>query len=664
MKVFHIKWSDFLNALDTWDQISRNARQVFLDHSQPAGKLVDSTHFGTHLAELKEAGLLLESADGTRVKLSKSYPVFRRVICTLNDIPLFEMPNEVFLLKYMDWHYTLDERACLFVDSNFREIPNRVICELVTTKDHLDGFIQSDNYQLWEQRRKKYSENPFLFNKKIAKTLQTLIRRLREKGEPIRFKDIKKVTGINDTDSLSSALRAGFRYILFFASLDPATLDPIVGIWPGIIERERRPKPIPPPTVQPAESFHLPFMMEDMTVAFGECSLEPFRVRGNDRAIFAKTYKTLSDCIVSLPDFVDEKLEIPAEGRIEHAIHCLHRLEMLMVRGRAGKDLRLEITPKGQKWFETSPKKRLQFIVNAMKRTIQNTKIVYDPNALIIDFIPSTNYYYYYSEYETVVDKVLQIFSELKSGKFVRFRDFLNYYKEVTNPFLSTDDSNRIPTRRNHFYRNFTEEEAEKSWASILDTIVSKRLLPLGGARLGVLDDGSFAFSLTDIGCYLLGLKKDFDYSPSESGELIVQPNFDIAFLEPSPQAEVSIGRFAERTGKKVGCLFHITQSSIIKAAASGTSLEEIVQSLRSLSSKPLPRNVEHEIREWYAQLRRVEIQDAVIVRCPDIETTAKVRAAGGKKIQLLTDTILMLTDRKQKKALIRKLRDKGVFIE
>ena len=75
----------------------------------------------------------------------------------------------------------------------------------------------------------------------------------------------------------------------------------------------------------------------------------------------------------------------------------------------------------------------------------------------------------------------------------------------------------------------------------------------------------------------------------------MVQPNFDVVFLAPSPATEVVISRFAERKGRRVGVLFQITKQSIFIAASAGLAAKQAIESLRRVCANELPANVERE---------------------------------------------------------------------
>jgi len=80
------------------------------------------------------------------------------------------------------------------------------------------------------------------------------------------------------------------------------------------------------------------------------------------------------------------------------------------------------------------------------------------------------------------------------------------------------------------------------------------------------------------------------------------------------------------------------------------------------MTSRGVPDNVRREIAGWFARTRRVTLRPAVLLHCPDAETARRVLAAGGKHVAPLTDTVVELQEPKAMGALVRKLREVGVF--
>lgn len=133
--------------------------------------------------------------------------------------------------------------------------------------------------------------------------------------------------------------------------------------------------------------------------------------------------------------------------------------------------------------------------------------------------------------------------------------------------------------------------------------------------------------------------------------------------MAPSPALEAAISRFAERRGTGVGALFRITRASILQAAQARMGADEVLATLASAATTPVPANVAHEIRAWFASCRRLRLQPAHLVRCPDAATAARVLAVGAGKLEQLSETVLALTDPTHKAAVARACRKAGLFL-
>jgi hypothetical protein len=91
---------------------------------------------------------------------------------------------------------------------------------------------------------------------------------------------------------------------------------------------------------------------------------------------------------------------------------------------------------------------------------------------------------------------------------------------------------------------------------------------------------------------------------------------------------------------------------------------EQVLEALRNASDKPIPANVQREVTGWFDQCRRIALRTTTLITCPDSETAFRVVAAAGQHAALLTETVVELTDTQGKAALLRKLREVGVFLD
>ncbi|HEX8242345.1 MAG TPA: helicase-associated domain-containing protein, partial [Longimicrobium sp.] len=255
-------------------------------------------------------------------------------------------------------------------------------------------------------------------------------------------------------------------------------------------------------------------------------------------------------------------------------------------------------------------------------------------------------------------------FLSAPAGALLPFAEFAHYHAQENNPFLGPDGP-RIRARSYWSNEPATVEAWEELWADLLLTFLARRLVPLGCAMLGRTQGGVIAFGLTDAGRYLLGGSDDFELAPEPGGgEVVVQPDFGIVFLAPAPRAEAELARIAERTGSGVGSLFRLTRASVLRAAEQGMSAAQLLGTLESVSRSGVPDNVARQVRDWMKAVRTIRIAPAVLVDCPDAETAGRVKSLAGAHATPVSPTLLRLdADAKTRTALVKRLREKGIFV-
>jgi hypothetical protein len=263
-------------------------------------------------------------------------------------------------------------------------------------------------------------------------------------------------------------------------------------------------------------------------------------------------------------------------------------------------------------------------------------------------------------------------FSDLRNGGFVPLQDFLDHRARTANPFLALQREGgsraavALPSR--FWHRQMSSDDMEALWAETLWSILAHVLTPLGGAAWALAGEKDSVphFALTGAGLYLLGLADDFEFSEAAAaGGLVVQPNFEIVFLSAAPALEAACARFAERCGRtrSVGTLFRITKKSVFDAASTGGTAEAVIGTLAGACSKPLPANVEREIRGWFGQCRLVGARPALLIECPDAETADRVLACGLPSVRI-TATVLELHGEANRTQLAKRLRAQGIFLK
>jgi hypothetical protein len=320
----------------------------------------------------------------------------------------------------------------------------------------------------------------------------------------------------------------------------------------------------------------------------------------------------------------------------------------------------------GLDWLGRPDAERLRALLDAARRTLRRERRPggWRPDAF--DFWPRRLGYVGDDEHATLVEPLTRAFLAVPEGVFVTTDGFLNYHAREANPLPEV----LAGARRSYWYTPPDERQLERGWLDLLRYFLMERLVAFGGARLGHAGAGGFCFALTSAGSYLLGAAEDFEFSApaaAPDGQVVVQPNFEIVFLGPSPAAEAVAGRYAQRIaagGERVGTLYRLTRDAVFAAASTGATAEQALAALAGLSSRPLPANVERQLGDWFGACRTVRAARTLLLRCPDAETAARVRAALGRDAELLGDRAVAAPGDRLSGAVRTKLRKAGIFVE
>ena len=729
MKLFNLDWLDFFERLDVWDQLALSTRQVFAQLK--SNTVVRAEEFGDDLQLLAEAEFLNVYIDGQRAKLHKHCLSFARAIRAMCRHDILEQQNADVLQSYIVDHYTTAEQAALLPNGRSYHANAHDLARDAMSVAWLNDFLSLKNLEQareWESLRQQnrycYQRDPeetILSSNKTLTVAQSIIRRFMSSTEPVAFRDLRGRFKRVDLRVLATAAYAGIRYLLLFPSMRHDDMTPMINIWPAIPRRLHRPKAKLPKTVTPDQTFHCAYLMEDMTTVLIGASGDPPRVRSSDNALFTKAQMQLESNLTPVPEWLKQIEGCTRSRRVQAAVEFLQAFRFIETRGIHGKDLRFEPTTEAQDWLGMSSKDRLKTILDRLKPDQSQNKPLglqtnhrnlpgdveseldsiedearFARDMLVLaglddeddddydyddapftsyghddrcDFLPQTVSW----AADPVSDldlpaALIDTYGTLACRRFVPFSQFVEYHMQRANPLLSRGSGAKpLKIEVGWSWRTPTDEEAENLWGQLLVDFFRLRLLPLGGAHIGLTGkSGTLCIALTDAGRYLLDLAKDFEYGQSHDQQkhIVIQPNFDIVFLSPAPLAEATIARFADRKANGMGTLFKITRKSIFTAASCNMTAEQVLDTLGELCTKAIPTNVTREVRDWFDQCGRVAIKSTILIRCPNAQVATRVLAAGGKKLTPISDTVVELADRKFKATLVKKLKETGVFVD
>ena len=496
-------------------------------------------------------------------------------------------------------------------------------------------------------------------------------------GGPIAVSDLFEAAGERShRDALAAGLEFAFREALLLIVADAALL-PFVCIWPPILHRLQRGRAALPRenSFRRLELLCRPLLVEDIATLLLDAIAEPPRLKSGTYHLFARNLRAVGASLSAVPAWIaPEFAPLNPDRRVARAAHFAFSLRLATAQEGAGTNRMLVVTDHGRAWLMRPAKERLKEILDllredAMLRPEESLGFLdpwyaEDPEAVPLNFVP------YVDGMNWFVGSpgrgVVEAFRAVGRESILDLQAFVRFHAEERNPLQER-------THVMGYGPAMDSEEsviAERVWGSTLLAFVHERLIPLGGIALGPLTEGDAGFRMTDIGRYLLGEADDFDLAaPADTGDVIVQPNFEIVFLSPSPTDQVRARVFAAPTAAMkgpdaVGTLFVIDRASVQRAVTAGQDAEQVIAAAGDLSKQPLPANVSRQIRDWAAEVRWIDVRPAVVVDCGDAETAAHVLAAAGKRGRPLSESVVELIEGNDlTPAIRRKLISRGIFM-
>lgn len=660
MKSFNVDWGEILRTLPAWERLPLAARRK-LEYLKPSG-IHPATPLEPELEYFIEEGMAERSATGVRVAVPEPMRSLVKVLRAMDRARVWESPNERRMTVYLQEHFTTQETLALDGGYPGGSWGNReIIGGRVSSAEWIESFLACETPPdgiAWECKRQEDASAPFFSEPDVFNATHQLVRTLLSQPQGVLLSNLPDLASGLSPATLFAALTAALRYILVVAALDEE-YAPRVGVWPPTIHWLARPPARLPEPVAAVEDFHAALLMEDMTSVLVSAAAEPIRLRANDGTLFARTRQTIAERLIRLPEWAHELPVEGAEERVKRASALLQILGFAEQLGEPGEDLRLSATRKGSRWLGHSDGDRLKAVIDPLR---SGTKPMRDAWGGQWSFSPVR---IGYGGEEKLRQALTDAFLSISEQGPVRLRDFLSYRVRNGNPLLESSEG-----RPRLFFGNggrpLRREDAERLWAQVMVAFLVERLVSLGGVRLGHTREGELCFAVAEPGRYLLGETADFVYGFTGEASVIVQPNFEVVFLALAPKLEAQIARFSQRVGAGPGVMFRITRTSVLAAAEAGMEMEPLLRTLEEASSQPVPANVVRQLRDWYAQVRRVRIRPALLIDCRDAETAARVQTAAGKNVRELTPTLLEVRDstRKARMALLKQLRASGVFVE
>ena len=711
--MFQFSWTTFFSNLESWEKLAVPVRRTFIHLNPEAGLFNPQTAVDpqpsfaeatansrfdveqrkTEMRQLVAAGFLESGKNNPGAfSLHSKWLPFLRVLRFLEKYRISgSAPTKREFHRYADALLSHAEQQSLAMRSRADGETDLGSLNNLTAVRWLDTFLDETKLKHAPKLAPRHlmvwgyeSRANFPLVTPLARNL---VAELRQRKEPVPFRELSSHFPGTDRETLGAAVQCALNWMALIASLRTHDWEPILGVWPGITRRLFRLTVPAPAPVEPETRFHAAFLMEDATAALVACSEEPFRLRQSDGVLFAKSVELIAARLARVPEWVNhffqsqraaedddddcdsgfrEAKTDPLEARVKNAVWILRGLKFVESQGGRGyrKFWRLEITPQGRQWLETSAQQRLKTFLDRVVADVKqkSDRAHYRTSKTLFQSETGATVN---GKHHDILELLRQPLLACENDAFLPIKEFIGYHTLENNPLLAwhrqkakisiTYGWQKIPCY---------EETLEETWEQWMTHTLRELLLPLGCVEMGLLKDGRTAFRLREAGLYLFGRQKDFAYGQEITGAVVIQPNFDVVFLAPSVAEEAAISRLAERVSAGVGTLFRITKRSIFKAAAVGLKMDDALATLRRVSSKELPSNVERQVKDWFGACRLVRMRTVTLVECPDTEAVSRVTEILRGGVRPITPTLLEFTVLFNKAELLKKLGKNGVFLE
>ena len=657
MKLADVEWKRFLTLLPQWDALAPDLRLQWLE-LHPA--VLYKGMFPSQTQALIDDGWLTPIG-GEHYEVPRRRRYFHRVLRALSQVPVLDDDDHgdlQLLVDYLTEHYS--PRDCATLGRTGAATGRAGLAAEIDRDEWLRDFL------FWKGPGAGAEGPAERWRRALPAAISTareMIETMQEHGAPV---SLAEMLAVADRRSQRNALASGLGFVcreaLLLFALD-AGARPFVGLWraprsgPGAEVRGPAPEfaEVPP-------RFCRPLLIDDMATLLVESTVAPPRIKADRVNLFARAREAIGAALMALPGWIkSQDGPLAIDVRVDEAAISARSLGLAAVTGKGSKDLSLTVTERGRRWLTLDAQARLKQVLDALRDEAAGDREsdVAGLN-LGLDYLP----------YDPGLEYPWVHRVDCRAAVTDAFRSVADAAAVCLGDFVGRQCCERNPLTAIAYMPYLHEEDIAQQWATALFSFFDRRLIALGGVAIGPLTDGQIGFRLTPVGRYLLRETDRLEWeAPAETGDVLVQPNFEIVFLAPSTEAQLRARSFAEPTGAlegpdSVGTLFVLSRESVQRAVMAGRDADRIIASLHELSKHPLPKNVERQVSAWASEVRWIEVRPAVVVDCGDPETAARVLTAAGKVgRQLSATTMELLSGNKLTAAMRRKLQAGGIFI-
>lgn len=268
---------------------------------------------------------------------------------------------------------------------------------------------------------------------------------------------------------------------------------------------------------------------------------------------------------------------------------------------------------------------------------------------------------------------LLKILAEMPATSWIEPNDLLISLQDRNDDFLISSRS-RIEGRQGYgyYYGNLTEligkmNQLEQAFVAqvMADFLFQLGLVELGFDAVPTRPGDWTAFRLTPLGTAVLH-DKPLD-SPPATGQIIIQPNFQILAMGPVPlNLLAQLDLFAERQKVDRSAFeYHLSRESVYAAQQMGFTVAEVQQFLETAAPNDLPQNIRRSLAEWAAHHERIVFRRGVtLLQAADEALLDRLLAdeTVGKLLARPVGNAVALVKSKRQPQLINSLQAMGIL--
>ena len=231
MKILEIDWQAFLQVLEHYRRLPYGARRFLVERVSPS-QAIPNAVMGEWREPLLASGMMVAGPQGRNAQVDRRFQSFVRVIRALNRNPIFRSPTRESFHTFISEHFEGPEITAFsgvghqyYYYRDYAAVQGLFssVCSTAWVKEFLAA---ADPH--WETPFQAAGSSPYFSSAAALHAAQVLIQRLAPGAVPVPLAQLLGMCPELRADILGAALRAGFRYLLFFPCLLGEGFEPAI----------------------------------------------------------------------------------------------------------------------------------------------------------------------------------------------------------------------------------------------------------------------------------------------------------------------------------------------------------------------------------------------------------------------------------------------------